>query len=407
MLAILTVFAGCAGCSSHWTKPVPMHGPIVRVRLSGPQDQALVKATQPPLISSSSDTQPRSFSFPADASVQVVLAPDGAWRVGGIAAGSGELLVQPTAEGSVSIDGKAYRGRFRLVPSGAAPGKFDVVNDVDVDSYLKGVLASELLPRWMDEAYKAQAIVARTYALYECATTGQGKPWDVFDDARSQVYGGISAETPRSIRAADETAGVVVAYGPAGQERIFRAYFSSCCGGISVSAYDAFNIPHIPPLGDQNIGALCNASPKFNWAPIVMRKDELTRRMKIWGQRKNHPIQNLGRVEAIEIQYVNRFQRPIRFLITDSTGTRYSLTCEETRSACNAGAEEKAPLLPSSFFKTINEPDVIRFVEGHGFGHGVGMCQWCTEARAEQGMRCEQMVQAAYPQARLVYAYQP
>src|SRR5438552_1518509 len=180
MLAILSLFAGCAGCSSHWAPPPALHGPVVRVRLLGAQDQVLVKATQPPLISSSSEPQPKPYTFPTDAPVQIVLGSDGVWRVGSIAAGSGDLFIQPATDGSVSIESKAYRGHFHFVPAGpSSPGKFDVVNDIDVDSYLKGVLASELLPRWQDEAYKAQAIVARTYALYECATTGQGKSWDV------------------------------------------------------------------------------------------------------------------------------------------------------------------------------------------------------------------------------------
>ena len=97
--------------------------------------------------------------------------------------------------------------------------------------------------------------------------------------------------------------------------------------------------------------------------------------------------------------------RPIRFLITDSTGTRYSLSCEETRSACNAGAADGAATLPSGFFKTITEPDQIRFVEGHGWGHGVGMCQWCAEKRAEDGLHHEDIVLAAFPTAVLVRAY--
>src|SRR3954470_21182855 len=70
MLTVLTLsFAGCAGCSSHPFEPAaaaPMHGPVVRVRLLGAQDQVLVKATDRPLISSSSEPQPRAFNFPPD-----------------------------------------------------------------------------------------------------------------------------------------------------------------------------------------------------------------------------------------------------------------------------------------------------------------------------------------------------
>ena len=65
-------------------------------------------------------------------------------------------------------------------------------------------------------------------------------------------------------------------FGPPGQEKIFKAYFSSCCGGITQSATDAFGDPYIPPLSDQNVQNLCNASPRFNWGPIVIAKSELT-----------------------------------------------------------------------------------------------------------------------------------
>src|SRR3982751_5726308 len=83
-LAILSLFAGCVGCSSPpFEPPAATHGPVVRVRLLGAQDQVLVKAASPPLISSSSEPQPKPFNFPPDAPVQVVLLSDGSWRIGG------------------------------------------------------------------------------------------------------------------------------------------------------------------------------------------------------------------------------------------------------------------------------------------------------------------------------------
>ena len=62
-------------------------------------------------------------------------------------------------------------------------------------------------------------------------------------------------------------------------------------------------------------------------------------------------------------------------------------------------------MLFSSFVKVITDAENVRFVEGHGFGHGVGLCQWCSERRAEEGMRHEDIVLAAYPHAKLVRAY--
>ena len=136
-------------------------------------------------------------------------------------------------------------------------------------------------------------------------------------------------------------------------------------------------------------------------------REELTQRIKTWGERKGHPIKALPSIARIDAKFQNQFGRPVKFLFTDSAGGQYLLSSEEARQACNAGAADGAPTLPSGFFKTINEPTAIRFVEGHGNGHGVGLCQWCTEIRAERGMKAEKMVLAAYPHAKLVYAYEP
>jgi stage II sporulation protein D len=391
-----------AGCTR--TVAPATRGPLVHVRLLASQDQVLLTAQAPPTLRCSSDPAPRAVALPAGQPVQVLLGGDGTWRIGNMPAGSGELIVKPSADGSVLVNGKPYRGQYRLVP--VAAGKFDLVNEVDVDSYLKGVLACELPSRWEEEAYKAQAIAARTYALYEARTSSAGH-WDLLPDTRSQVYGGMESETSKSVQAVDETAGIVLAYGPAGQERIFKAYFSACCGGISQSAYDAFGEAYLQPLGAQDVGALCNASPKFNWGPIVLSKEELTRRAQIWGQRKGHPIKSISAVERIDPRYVNQFGRPVKYLWTDRNGGQYLLTSEETRQACNAGAAEGTPTLASGFFRTVIQAQSIQFVDGHGSGHGVGLCQWCSEVRAERGMRAEDIVLAAYPNARLVYAYEP
>jgi stage II sporulation protein D len=288
------------------------------------------------------------------------------------------------------------------VPSGTST--FDVINDVDVDDYLKGVLARELRRGWDEEAYRAQAIVARTYALYEARVAGPGRYWDLYPDQRSQVYGGLAAETSKSRDAVDDTRGIVVAYGPPGQEKIFKAYFSSCCGGITQSAADAFGDAYIQPLSDRNVYSLCNASPRFNWGPIVIRKDELTRRFRAWGTKKARAEQTMALVARVDIQAVNRWGRPTRFLVTDARGASYSWTGEELRWAVNTDAPAGSTL-NSSFCKIINTQDAVHFVEGHGWGHGVGMCQWCAQRLAEDGMRCEDIVLASFQKAVLVRAY--
>ena len=86
---------------------------------------------------------------------------------------------------------------------------------------------------------------------------------------------------------------------------------------------------------------------------------------------------------------------------SDAKGTQYALTAEEMRWAVNTGGL----VLKSAFVKPITEGDSVRFAEGHGWGHGVGMCQWCAQSQAEQGLRGEEIVLRSFPGAKLVRAY--
>lgn len=200
-----------------------------------------------------------------------------------------------------------------------------------------------------------------------------------------------------------ETAGVVVASGPKGQEKIFKAYFSSCCGGITQSAADAFGDPPSEPLSDHKAPIMCNESPRFNWGPVVIRKDELTRRIKNWGISKGRAEKDIGMITRLDIAYVNRFGRPIRFTITDVQGRRFSINGTDLRAAINSAVPGTTVF--SSFFTPVDEPDAIRLVDGHGFGHGVGLCQYCAQAQAEQGVPHEQIILDAFPGASLQRAY--
>jgi stage II sporulation protein D len=393
VLAALLWPLGCA----HRARPRPLEGvPVVRVRLLQDQHLVTLTASRPPRVSlGGASTTP--LDVPRNEAVPVRLTPQG-WRVGDATFPStGPLTIQPEADGTVAINGTPYRGRYRFVPTSQG---FDVVNDVDVDGYLKSVVSKELLWYWHDEAYRAQAIAARTYALYEAAGDGRGH-YDVNDDVRSQVYGGMPAESAKSREAVDATAGVVVAHKTDQGYKIFKAYFSSCCGGTTSSAADAFNEPNIKPLSARYVGPVCKDSPRFSWGPIVMSKADLTRRFKAWGSARGHAIKDMTDLAAVDVLTANEFGRPTRFLVTDAKGTRYALSGEEFRWSVNTGGV----VLNSSFVKPINEATTVRFAEGHGWGHGVGMCQWCAQAYAEAGMAHEDIVLRSFPGTALKRAY--
>lgn len=403
IILVLLVLLAQAGCSSTpQTVPIVDNSrPMVRVRLIEAVDRVTLAATQSPSFTVDSYPSARQLNLGTGTPVSVSLLPSG-WQIGNTNVGSGVMTIVPRYEGTVTVNGKPYRGRYRFVPVGS--GRFDVVNDVDVDGYLKGVVSRELYRSWNLETYKAQAIVARTYALYEARTSPAGRHWDLYDDERSQVYGGMEAESPKSREAVDSTAGIVVAWGQRGHERIFKAYFSSSCGGVSQSAADAFGDPDIAPLRSQSDQGLCSASPRYNWGPVVMTKAELTRRVRIYGQRQGHPVKTIGNILRVSGD-ANTLGRPVRFYLDDDKGLRYMLRSEDFRVAVNTDAPDDTSKMYSSFLRIVNDPVNIQFIEGHGHGHGVGMCQWAAQRRAELGMSHEDIVLAAYPSAILARAY--
>ena len=399
--ALLAItLAGCPPAEQE-NQPASSNVQYIRVLLIENASQMYVSATANPILSVSTDPQQHELAFPPDQPVLVTLNSSG-WRLGSLQFGPGILTLWPGTNGTLSVNQSPYRGALRLIPRGDG---FDCINVVEVDDYLKGVLARELYPKWQLEAFKAQAVVARTYALYTAHTDGLSRDWDVYSDTRSQVYGGIAGETANSREAVADTAGLVLTYG-SGDGKIFPAYFSSDSGGITQSAYDAFGIAPIPPLEEQDMRSYGDESPYRNWGPITISKLELTRRIRLWASRRSPPRaeMNMATVADVELVAVNRFGRPRTFKVTDANGQMYLLAAEELRTAFDTDPLPNNTL-PSSFCKVDSNADSIIFYDGHGLGHGVGMSQWFAEDQAERGMDYEQILTAAYPQVKFARAY--
>lgn len=136
---------------------------------------------------------------------------------------------------------RRYRGSLRAVPSA---GAFDLVNVVSLEDYLRGVVPREMPASWGDDALAAlvaQAVAARTYAL---ATLKPTANYDLYDDDRSQVYGGVSAEDRRTTRAVLSTRGTVLTYDGA----VITAFFFSTSGGRTEDVQNVFRSAPRPYL---------------------------------------------------------------------------------------------------------------------------------------------------------------
>jgi stage II sporulation protein D len=169
--------------------------------------------------------------------------------------------------------GRKYGGTFRVFASG---DKLSLVNDVGLERYVYGVVPCESPHDWPAEALKAQAVVARTYALGSVRT---GSNFDVYSDTRSQVYQGISGEFPESTAAAKATAGEVVYY----DGEVARTFFFSTSGGRTSAITDAWPKAKPEPYLVSVNDPYDNVSPYHNWGPVTFSSQKLARRLHLKG----------------------------------------------------------------------------------------------------------------------------
>lgn len=305
------------------------------------------------------------------------------------------------------LDHRPYRGRLQLVPR-TTGGSFDVVELVPIESYVAGVVAREVYADWPMETLRVQAICARSYALHERQRAHTaGRHYDVETTTADQAYAGWTASS-RARQAAESTRGIVLTF----RGRILRTYYSSTCGGRSASAADTwptgpgyeFNLD--APIQAHARAHACRDSPRYRW--LVRRgRDELTQRL-LASLRDSSPS---GGAQLVSIHAVrtNAAGRPSRFEILFSDGRRATLTGEQLRLACNADVPGLSPLagdqrLFSSDVHVLVQGDAVT-IEGRGFGHGVGMCQYCARGFAQAGRSWRAMLELFYPGARVERAY--
>jgi stage II sporulation protein D len=175
---------------------------------------------------------------------------------------------------ALALNGRGYRGSLRVLKQGAKVG---VVNVVDLDLYLRGVVPSEMPKDWAPEALKAQAVAARSYAV---AHLHNGGGFDLYPDTRDQVYLGIPHEAPATTAAVNATAGQVVLY----KGKVADTYFFSTSGGRTASVQDLNpNSPAIPYLVSVP-DPYDSISPYHNWGPYRFTQRTLGRGLKVRGR---------------------------------------------------------------------------------------------------------------------------
>ena len=222
------------------------------------------------------------------------------------------LVVRPGKKALLTLDGRAYRGKLELVPQGEF---LRVVNVAALESYLQGVVAGEVPYSWPAEVLKAQAVAARSYAL---ANLVKGKPFDLYSDVRSQVYGGVAGERPSTSNAVAATAGQVVLYGG----KVATTYYFSTSGGKTASAVDVFGItvPYLVSRPDP----WDKASPYHRWGPVLLGARTLQSKLGADGRvvdASATPTPS-GRLRSLVVQTTNGSETVPASLVRTALGLR-------------------------------------------------------------------------------------
>lgn len=210
-----------------------------------------------------------------DATGATIALPAGPVRLTPALAIAGRTLTAPLlflpGKGSPLQLRRPYRGRIEV---DVVDGRLRAVNVVGLESYLYGVVPSEMPSTWAPEALKAQAVAARSYAL---ATRRIGAPFDEYADTRSQVYRGIDQETPAATAAVDATKGRVLLYGGA----VATTYFSSTSGGRTESSQDWLGtaLPYLVSVPDP----YDDISPYHTWGPVPATAKTIAKALKLDG----------------------------------------------------------------------------------------------------------------------------
>ena len=289
------------------------------------------------------------------------------------------VRIEPESHGAISLNGKRLRGTVEIVRQKNLT--LLVVNHVLLEDYLRGVLSKEAPDYWPVEALKAIAITARTYALYQ-RFTKDTVDYDVTGDVMSQDYGGKTAEKASTTRAVKATEGWILMY----HDALFPTFYHSTCGGMTEHARIMGKFD-LEPLRGGIPCSFCSASPFFNW------QRRLTKADVAWALHKS-PYGSIGPILDVRVTEQTPSGRVQTVTVMGAQRT-LQLTGSDVRSLFGFDR------IRSALFAIHPVGDAF-ILDGHGWGHGVGLCQWGAAELARRGFSAPEILAYYYRNAQLV-----
>ncbi len=315
-------------------------------------------------------------------------------------------------QGKNDRSSRLYAGRMRLQPN--AYGTYTLVNEVPLETYLRGVVPHEIGADAPSAAVEAQAIIARTYALRNVRRFAVDN-YQLCADTQCQVYRGLSGTVPNTDQAIAATRGQVLTY----QNQLVDALYSSTTGGVTAAFGDVWNgaeRPYLQPVVDaasnmwnlsrqsladeNNFQRFINLRQGFNetgWKMFRWRSEssmeqitqDLQRFLKV---NKSQGV-NFKKIQQIQVVQRSPGGRILKLAVQTDRGI-FALEKDEVRSAFSAPRSTLFYLQP---LKKGNNPLWGYAFIGGGLGHGVGLSQTGSHRLAELGWSSSRILNFYYP----------
>ncbi len=357
LITIILLFVSCL-CSAI-PEASATSGEMIRIALLKGRDSFSVEGN--------------SLSAVADSGSAISLGSPAQLRKSGGLVSCGELSskrIRVTGEGTIRLNGKSYRGTIEVMVSG---GGLLAVNELPLEHYLIGLINSEISSTWPMESVKAQAVIARTFAVYKREERKKAL-YHLESTVMDQAYDGSDLEDTRSARGVHETEGEVLTYNGS----VIQAFYHAACGGRTEDSANVWGVP-LPYLKGREC-QYCATSSASVWEQAIPLS-------------RIESLLKLSGLTDIRISGMNSKGRVKNLLLHTSRGV---IPMPATKFRMSIGST----VIKSTNLNVRVESGVAYF-SGKGYGHGVGLCQWGAKQRALDGFTYAEILAYYYPGTEL------
>lgn len=347
-------------------------------------------------------------------------------------------VTQQDGSNYLTIEKQSYRGRIeigRYKKSGVS-----AVNIVPIDEYLYGVVPSEMVPSWHEEALKAQAVVARTYAINKggfASDSNATSPYILNDTTSSQVYKGYQSEVTSTNKAVNDTKGEYIYYNGS----LIDATFFSTSGGATANSEDVWSgaVPYLKSVPD-----IYELEPEKKPWILSFTKEQIQSKVKAIGQDTGtvtnliedmrtdanylYSLKIVGKTKSITLQksairttfgtpstkfkVISSSDIPDQVSVLSASGKTVKKQIQNS-TILSATGSQKGTDTTMDQFVVMGSSNLSNYPKkapssgsylfaGMGYGHGVGMSQSGAKGMAQAGYSYQEIIEYYYTGAHVL-----